>query len=68
MEEKVNTTSTMAAQLVDQYPDAFQHISDQNDSLVNAWNALLERAALRKDRLVQAEQVQLYFNEFRELR
>lgn len=68
VEEKVESTSTQAAQLVEEYTDAYQHISDENDSMVSAWNMLLERAALRKDRLMQAEQLQLYFNEFRELR
>eukprot|EP00057_Strongylocentrotus_purpuratus_P010375 XP_011664849.1 PREDICTED: spectrin alpha chain, non-erythrocytic 1 [Strongylocentrotus purpuratus] len=67
VEEKVESTSTQAAQLVEEYTDAYQHISDENDSMVSAWNMLLERAALRKDRLMQAEQLQLYFNEFREL-
>ncbi|XP_071480964.1 spectrin beta chain-like [Diadema antillarum] len=67
VEEKVNSMSTMAAELVERYPDAYQHISDENDSMVTAWNVLLEQAAVRKDRLSQAEQLQLYFDEFREL-
>ncbi|XP_063958759.1 spectrin beta chain, non-erythrocytic 5-like isoform X1 [Lytechinus pictus] len=67
VEEKVESTSAQAAQLVEEYTDAYQHISEENDTMVSAWNMLLERAALRKDRLMQAEQLQLYFNEFREL-
>ncbi len=68
LEEQVESISNAAAELVEQFPDAFEHISANNDTVVGAWNALLEKAATRKDRLVQAEQLQTYFNDYREFR
>ncbi|XP_022090941.1 spectrin beta chain, non-erythrocytic 5-like isoform X2 [Acanthaster planci] len=67
LEEQVASVSTAAAQLVERFPHAFDRISHKNDTVVEAWNLLLEEAATRRDRLAQAEQLQTYLNDYREM-
>lgn len=49
------------------FPDAHEHISVKHEETVEAWNELLEKSAQRKDKLQQAEELQAYFDEYRDL-
>lgn len=65
--EQVESITKEAERLIGQFPDAQEHIASKHEEMVQAWNILVEKATLRKDKLHQAEQLQLYFNEYREL-
>lgn len=56
-----------AKRLAELFPDAREHISVKHEETVEAWNELLEKSAQRKDKLHQAEELQAYFDEYREL-
>lgn len=56
-----------AKRLAELFPDAKEHISVKHEETVEAWNDLLEKSAQRKDKLQQAEELQTYFDEYREL-
>ena len=56
-----------AEKLLQQFPDAQEHIASKHEEMVRAWNTLLEKAQARKDKLQAAENLQMYFNDYREL-
>lgn len=56
-----------AERLIVHFPDAQQHIAAKHEEMVKAWNGLVEKSTIRKEKLVQAEQLQMYFNDYREL-
>ena len=56
-----------AKRLAELFPDAREHISVKHEETVEAWNELLEKSAQRKDKLHQAEKLQAYFGDYREL-
>lgn len=49
------------------FPDAQEHIAVKREDMLDAWGDLLEKSAQRWDRLQQAEQLQAYFDEYRDL-
>lgn len=53
--------------MIGQYPDAQEHIAVKHEQMVQSWNNLVEKASQRKEKLQQADQLQLYFNDYREL-
>ncbi|XP_053397817.1 spectrin alpha chain, non-erythrocytic 1-like isoform X2 [Mercenaria mercenaria] len=65
--EQVESITKEAERLISQFPDAQEHIAAKHEEMVQAWNILVEKAAMRKEKLNQAEQLQLYFNDYREL-
>ncbi|XP_052769142.1 spectrin beta chain, non-erythrocytic 2-like isoform X1 [Mya arenaria] len=65
--EQVETITKEAERLIGQFPDAQEHIAAKHEEMVQSWNTLVEKASLRKEKLNQAEQLQLYFNAYREL-
>ncbi|XP_078592218.1 spectrin beta chain, non-erythrocytic 5-like isoform X2 [Branchiostoma floridae x Branchiostoma japonicum] len=64
---QVDSINREASRLNTILPDARHHIDSRREDVANAWNALLNSALERKDRLQQAEKLQLYFNDYREL-
>ncbi|KAI8480573.1 Spectrin beta chain, non-erythrocytic 5 [Branchiostoma belcheri] len=64
---QVDSINREASRLNTILPDARHHIDSRREDVANVWNALLNSALERKDRLQQAEKLQLYFNDFREL-
>lgn len=56
-----------ASKLADTFPDAKEHIEVKRDETVDAWSDLVEKTQLRKDKLNQTEQLQEYFDNYREL-
>ncbi len=65
--EQVETVTKDAERLLQQFPDAQEHIHSKHEEMVQAWNLLLEKAGLRKEKLQQALNLQMYFNDYREL-
>ena len=56
-----------AGRLASLFPDAREHIAVKHEDTLNAWGDLLQKSAHRWDKLQQAEQVQTYFDEYRDL-
>jgi len=67
LSEQVESTTVTAQTLLAAFPDAQDHIASKHEEMVNAWDSLLAKAKLRKDRLHQAENVQLYLDDYRGL-
>lgn len=65
--EQVELITKEAERLIGQYPDAQEHIAVKHEQMVQSWNNLVEKAAQRKEKLQQTDQLQLYFNDYREL-
>lgn len=56
-----------ASRLAELFPDAREHIAVKHEEAEESWNDLLEKAAQRRGKLSQAEQLQAYFDEYRDL-
>ncbi|XP_054722410.1 spectrin beta chain, non-erythrocytic 5-like [Uloborus diversus] len=67
VKEQVVALVEEARRLASQFPDAKDHIDVKHEDVAEAWNQLLEKSAERKDKLQQAEQLQAYFDDYREL-
>ncbi|XP_071037774.1 spectrin beta chain [Parasteatoda tepidariorum] len=67
VKEQVVALVEEARRLATQFPDAKEHIDVKHEDVAEAWNQLLEKSAERKDKLQQAEQLQAYFDDYREL-
>ncbi|XP_033735465.1 spectrin beta chain, non-erythrocytic 5-like isoform X2 [Pecten maximus] len=65
--EQVESITKEAERLISQFPDAQEHIAMKHEEMVQSWNNLVEKATLRKEKLQQADQLQVYFNDYREL-
>ena len=65
--EQVESITKEAGQLLVQLPDATEHIRSKHEEMVQIWNSLLERATSRKERLHKACNLQMYFDNYREL-
>ncbi|XP_055309165.1 spectrin beta chain, non-erythrocytic 1 isoform X4 [Sitodiplosis mosellana] len=67
VKEQVNAVVDEAKRLAEIYPDAKEHIEVKRDETIEMWTELLEKTATRKIKLKQAEQLQAYFDEYRDL-
>lgn len=67
VKEQVESVTEEALRLADTYPDAKEHIEVKREEAVEAWSELLDKTVARKDKLKQAEQLQAYFDEYRDL-
>lgn len=67
VKEQVDAVSEEAKRLAEIYPDAKEHIEVKRDETLEMWSLLLEKTVTRKDKLKQAEQLQAYFDEYRDL-
>jgi spectrin beta len=56
-----------ARRLESLFPDTRDHIALSHEDMLDAWGDLLEKSAQRRDNLQQAEQLQAYFDEYRDL-
>uniref|UniRef100_A0A1B0AD16 Spectrin beta chain, non-erythrocytic 5 n=1 Tax=Glossina pallidipes TaxID=7398 RepID=A0A1B0AD16_GLOPL len=65
--EQVNSVLNEANKLADIYPDAREHIEVKRDETIEAWSDLTEKSQGRKEKLLQAEKLQSYFDEYRDL-
>lgn len=64
---QVEDITKEAERLMSSFPDAQEHIATKHEEMVKAWNNLVEQATQRKEKLQQADQLQIYFNDYREL-
>ncbi|XP_015599750.1 spectrin beta chain, non-erythrocytic 1 isoform X3 [Cephus cinctus] len=67
VKEQVESVMEEASRLAELFPDAREHIAVKHEEADEAWNELLEKAAQRRSKLAQAEQLQAYFDEYRDL-
>ncbi|XP_029641431.1 spectrin beta chain, non-erythrocytic 1 isoform X3 [Octopus sinensis] len=65
--EQVENMTKSARRLVEEFPDAKTHVVNKHESMVQAWNKLVEKSSIKKEKLLQAQKLQTYFNEYREL-
>lgn len=65
--EQVESVLEEAKKLGEAYPDAKDHIEVKREDMGEAWSNLSEKNAQRKEKLKQAEQLQAYFDEYRDL-
>ncbi|XP_064623906.1 spectrin beta chain, non-erythrocytic 2-like isoform X3 [Lineus longissimus] len=65
--ESVQKVDAEAKRLMSEIPDARNHVKDKLEETTSAWNELLEKSAGRRNKLQQADDLQKYFNEYREL-
>lgn len=56
-----------AGRLAGLFPDARDHIEVKHEETLDSWTTLLEKSEQRRDKLQQAEQLQTYFDQYREL-
>ena len=50
------------------YPDAEQRVKRKDQEVSAVWRDLLNKTKARKDKLLEAEELQNFLNEFRDLR
>lgn len=67
VKEQVECLMVEASRLIELFPDARIHIDVKHQEAETAWGELLEKAAQRGSKLAQAEQLQAYLGEYREL-
>ncbi|XP_026666604.1 spectrin beta chain, non-erythrocytic 5 isoform X2 [Ceratina calcarata] len=67
VKEQVELLMEESSRLIELFPDAKVHIDVKHQEAETAWNELLEKAAQRRSKLSQAEQLQSYLGEYRDL-
>ncbi|XP_050460702.1 spectrin beta chain, non-erythrocytic 5 isoform X2 [Cataglyphis hispanica] len=67
VKEQVECLTEEAVRLIELFPDARVHIDVKHQEAEAAWTELLEKAAQRRSKLAQAEQLQAYLGEYRDL-
>lgn len=67
VKEQVEQVQSDAYKLCDTFPDAKEHIEVKREECLDSWTDLIEKSQQRKDKLAQAEQLQAYFDEYRDL-
>ncbi|XP_055611321.1 spectrin beta chain, non-erythrocytic 1-like isoform X3 [Uranotaenia lowii] len=67
IKEQLESVVTEAQKLGDTFPDAKEHIEVKRDEAIEVWSELKEKTVQRKEKLMQAEQLQAYFDEYRDL-
>lgn len=65
--EQVESVIVEAKKLAEVFPDARDHIEVKKEESIEAWSDLVDKNIARKDKLRQAEQLQAYFDEYRDL-
>ena len=68
LEKRTKQLSQDAQQLSAVHPESAPHISEKEQQAMSAWKDLMSRSHRRKQKLGQAEELQRYLNEFRDLR
>ncbi|XP_058824690.1 spectrin beta chain, non-erythrocytic 1 isoform X6 [Topomyia yanbarensis] len=67
IKEQLESVVSEAQKLGDTFPDAKEHIEVKRDETIEAWSELKEKTFQRREKLMQAEQLQAYFDEYRDL-
>ena len=68
LNDKVKTLSKECKRLCDTYPESSVHVNDKENDVLLVWEKLLGRSKARKDKLIEAEQLQRFLNNFRDLK
>ena len=68
LEKQVALLSQEAKRLSNTYPERSSHVRKREQQTVSSWKALIEKSKGRKNKLVEAEQLQRFLNEFRDIR
>ena len=66
--QSVEVLSQEASRLSGLYPESAELVITIENDINDVWNGLMSRTESRKRKLAQAEQLQLFLNEFRDLR
>nr|XP_022910961.1 spectrin beta chain, non-erythrocytic 5 isoform X3 [Onthophagus taurus] len=66
VKEQIDAIDQESNKLIEQFPDAEDHIAVKRDDAFNAWEDLQTKSNRRKDNLQQAEQLQAYFDQHQE--
>lgn len=64
---KVQVLSRESARLCATYPESSARVRGKENEVLKVWNTLKDRSKAREDKLVEAEQLQRYLNNFRDL-
>lgn len=67
VKEQVESVMAEASRLAELFPDAREHIAVKHEEVDESWSELLEKAAQRRSKLAQAEQLEAYFDDYRDL-
>ncbi|KAL0275436.1 UNVERIFIED_CONTAM: hypothetical protein PYX00_003283 [Menopon gallinae] len=67
VKKQVESVKSEANRLANIFPDTREHIEVKQDEVCESWCSLLEKAAQKRNQLVQAEQLQSYFDQHRDL-
>lgn len=67
IKDHVESVQSEAKILVEAFPDAKEHIDVKREETFEAWTELVEKSKQRNLKLSQAEQLQSYFDEYRDL-
>ncbi|CAI8040975.1 Spectrin alpha chain, non-erythrocytic 1 [Geodia barretti] len=67
LEKQVSLLSQEAKRLANTYPERASHVRKKEQQTLTMWRALIERSTGRKNKLVEAEQLQRFLNDFRDL-
>lgn len=66
IQEQVDALNEEAALLSEQFPDSKEDIKDKYNAVMEVWKKCTEKAINRKEKLLQAEGMQSYFDEARD--
>lgn len=64
---QVDGVEEEAIRLIEQFPDAEEHIDVKREDVIVAWDDIVKRAEERREKLYQAEQLQTYFDQHQDL-
>jgi spectrin beta len=67
VKEQIEAVVNEARKLGDTFPDAKEHIEVKKEETIEIWSELIDRNHQRKEKLMQAEQLQAYFDEYPDL-
>ncbi|KAG8194892.1 hypothetical protein JTE90_029183 [Oedothorax gibbosus] len=66
IEEQVQALKEESVTLTNQFPDSQEAIDAKYQTVASSWEQCIEKAANRKHKLLQAEEIQSYFDEARD--
>ncbi|KAK6641322.1 hypothetical protein RUM44_013031 [Polyplax serrata] len=67
VKKQVESVRNEANKLANMFPDTREHIEVKQEEVCDSWTSLLNKANQRREQLVQAEQLQSYFDQHRDL-
>lgn len=67
VKKQVESVKNEANRLADMFPDTREHIEVKQEEVGDSWTSLVTKAKRRREQLMQAEQLQSYFDQHRDL-